>query len=94
MPNHVHLLLTPNADIELSQIMHSIKSFTSNKINQAVGRKGKLWQEESFDRYIRDRNHYEKTIAYIENNPVKAGLCEKPGDWQFSSELFRSQHKN
>ncbi|MEP6923370.1 MAG: transposase [Pyrinomonadaceae bacterium] len=85
MPNHVHLLLTPNAGVALSRILHSLKSFTSNKVNQMLGRKGKLWQEESFDRYIRNREHYEKTITYIENNPVKARLCERPSDWQFSS---------
>jgi putative transposase len=40
---------------------------------------------EYFDRYIRDYEHFEKTFRYIENNPVKAGFCEKPEDWEFSS---------
>jgi REP element-mobilizing transposase RayT len=40
---------------------------------------------EYFDRYIRDAEHFEKAFRYIENNPVKAGLCEKPSDWKYSS---------
>ena len=38
-----------------------------------------------FDRYIRNADHFVKTIQYIENNPVKARLCKRPEDWPFSS---------
>ena len=85
MPNHVHLLLRPIEGFELSEIMHSIKSFTANKANKMLKRKGKFWQHESFDRFIRNRKHFERVISYIENNPVKAKLCENPEDCKFSS---------
>ncbi len=85
MPNHVHLLLRPREGFEVSEIMHSIKSFTANKANKLLKRKGDFWQHESFDRFIRNYEHYERVISYIENNPVKANLCEKPGDWIYSS---------
>jgi hypothetical protein len=49
--------------------------------------------EEYFDRYIRDGVHYKKTIAYIENNPVKAGLCSRPEEWRFSSAWWRAKKK-
>jgi hypothetical protein len=42
-----------------------------------------------FDRYIRNAKHHKKTIEYIENNPVKARLCERPEDYRFSSAWFR-----
>ena len=42
-----------------------------------------------FDRYTRNEKHFYKTIEYIENNPVKAGLCEKPSDWPFSGARWR-----
>lgn len=45
--------------------------------------------EDYFDRYIRDHKHFMNAIAYIENNPVKAGLCDQAGDWMFSSASFR-----
>ena len=85
MPNHVHILLTPKHRFALSEIMHSAKSFTANAANKFLGREGRFWFPESFDRYIRDHDHFEKTINYIHLNPVKAKLCAKPSDWRFSS---------
>ena len=37
------------------------------------------------DRYVRDEEHYRKTVRYIENNPVKAGLVKSPEQWRFGS---------
>jgi len=91
MPNHVHALVQPFE--ELGAIEHSIKSYTANKINKFLNRSGTLWQKEVFDRYIRDFEHYEKTVAYIENNPVKARLCEKAEDWRFGSAWFGFQNE-
>lgn len=91
MPNHVHALLTPLAGWELGQILHFWKSFTANECNKLLGRHGKFWQKESFDRYVRDERHYHNAVAYIERNPVKAGLCEKPEDWRWSSAYWRQK---
>lgn len=83
MANHVHVLLTPNPSVSLASIMHSMKSFTANRANKILGRTGKFWSTEYFDRYIRDYSHFENTVAYIHNNPVKAGLCNNGSDWRF-----------
>lgn len=91
MPNHVHTLFTPEPGWEWSKIVHSWKSFTSNQCNRVLGLAGRFWQRDPFDRYIRDQNHFEKTLRYIENNPVKAGLCEQPEDWLWSSAHWRKQ---
>ena len=91
MPNHGHMLCTPCTGYSLAQIMHSLKSFTSNEANKMLGRAGRFWQKEYFDRYLRNARHYAKVLAYIENNPVKANLCEKPEDWPFSSARFRKR---
>ena len=85
MPNHIHFLATPLENIELSQIAHSIKSFTAHEANKLLKRTGQFWQHEPFDRYIRNRKHFVSVVRYIENNPVKAGLCSLPEDWRFSS---------
>ncbi len=85
MPNHVHTLFTPEPGFDMSEISFSWKSFTANKCNKLLGRTGKFWEREPFDRFIRNEQHYRNAIAYIENNPVKAGLCEKPEDWRWSS---------
>ena len=91
MPNHVHSLMTRFEEYELSDILQSLKSFTSHEANKVLHRSGQFWIEDYFDRYIRNQKHFEKTIQYIENNPVKAGLCVKPGDWPFSSAWFKKQ---
>ncbi len=39
---------------------------------------------EYYDRYIRDDRHFAQIVAYIEQNPVKAGLVESAGSWKFS----------
>ena len=85
MPNHVHALLTPAAGWELGEIMHSWKSYSASECNKLLGRKGRFWEKEVWDRYVRNEQHYSNAVAYIENNPVKAGLCERPEDWEWSS---------
>ena len=91
MPNHLHFLATPFENVELRQIAHSIKSFTAHEANKLLNRKGQFWQHEPFDRYIRNRKHFDSVIRYIEDNPVKAGLCSIPEDWRFSSASRRTQ---
>jgi putative DNA methylase len=89
MPNHGHVLLTPMPDVEVADIMHSIKSYTAHEANKILGRKGQFWAKEYFDRYIRDQRHFASTIAYIENNPVKARLCKTPDEWRWGSAYFK-----
>ncbi len=78
MPNHVHVLIEVNEGWSLSRIMHGWRSYTAKEANRILGRTGKFWMEEYYDRYIRDDNHLQKTINYILNNPANAGLDEWP----------------
>lgn len=64
-------------DSVLSVIMHSLKGYTARKANLALGRSGSFWQHESFDHVIRSPEEWERTVSYVLNNPVKAGLGEK-----------------
>ena len=74
MPNHVHVLVRPIGGHTLAEILHSWKSFTSNKINEALEQNGTVWLDESFDCLVRNEAQLEKYAAYICENPVKAGL--------------------
>jgi putative transposase len=85
MPNHAHVLLTPDPKYLLADIMHSIKSYTANIANKLLGREGRFWSPEYFDRFIRDRGHFAAVRKYIVNNPVKAGLSRSAGEWRWSS---------
>jgi len=91
MPNHVHTLFTPRPGWAWSEIAGSWRSFTAKQCNRALGRTGRFWQRDPFDRYIRDRQHFDKTLRYIENNPVKAKLCKQPEDWPWSSAYWRKK---
>jgi len=85
MPNHVHVLLELRSSYRLDQIVHSWKSYTAVAANRLLARTGSFWAREYFDRFMRDEEHLARTAAYIEGNPVKAGLCEYISDWRFSS---------
>lgn len=74
MPNHVHIVLQPLGDYSLRDILYSRKKFTAGKINLLLGRKGTLWQSESFDHLIRNRDDLERSVEYVWQNPEKAGL--------------------
>ncbi|HEY9871631.1 MAG TPA: transposase [Candidatus Obscuribacterales bacterium] len=91
MPNHVHVLLTPCQEHSLSQVLQSWKSFTAKKANALLNRQGPFWQGEYFDRFIRSEKHFEAAVSYIENNPVKAGLCQDPEVWRFTSAHRRTR---
>ncbi len=93
MPNHVHVLIETREDHPLDTILHSWKSFTAKAINKTLERSGKVWQEDYHDRYIRDANHFEATIAYIEGNPVKAGLAPQAEAWTYGSAAKRTEKK-
>jgi len=91
MPNHVHILIVTLPGYSVSEIMHSLKSFTSHEANKVLGRTGSFWYKEYFDRYIRDGKHFRSVVRYIEENPVKARLCENPEDWEYSSAYFKKK---
>ena len=88
MSNHVHVVLKPLG--ELKDVTQRIKGTTSFKINGFQGERGRiLWQDESYDHWVRDEAVLFRIIAYIENNPVAAGLCQRPEEWARSSARFR-----
>jgi putative transposase len=81
----------PDSTSPLATIMHSLKSYTANKANEALDRKGIFWQHESYDHWVRDLEELERIVNYIKANPVRAGLCAKATDWIFSSAYDRFQ---
>ncbi len=85
MPNHAHVLLETLPDHRLSEVAHAWKSSTSKEANRFLGRVGRFWQPEYFDRAIRDDSHLASAIRCIDDNPVKAGLVERAEDWPYSS---------
>jgi putative DNA methylase len=84
MPNHVHLLITPRAPV--SKLMQSLKRFTARDGNRILGLTGQpFWQDESYDRLVRDEREFQRIAQYIEANPVNAGLVATPEEFPWSS---------
>ncbi len=78
MPNHVHVVVRPRPGHELSDILHSWKSFTATKVNRLLGRTGAFWQPECYDHLIRDWDELAHAVEYVMDNPGKAGLRDWP----------------
>lgn len=86
MPDHVHVLLTPQPDaggntFGLAEIMHSIKSASAHTVNRTLGRRGRVWQPEYFDRALRSDENARLKAEYICANPVRAGLVSSEDEW-------------
>jgi putative transposase len=74
MPNHVHFIARLLPGASLSQVLHSLKSFTAKRINEALKSTGSVWQREYYDRLIRDADELTHAFSYVVRNPEKAGL--------------------
>ncbi|MBI3695203.1 MAG: transposase [Acidobacteria bacterium] len=84
MPNHVHLLITPL--LPVPRLLQSLKGATGRRANQFLRVTGKaFWQEESYDHRVRDETEFRRVRAYVEENPVRAGLVQRPEDYLWSS---------
>jgi REP element-mobilizing transposase RayT len=84
MPNHAHVLFEL-WDMPLGKLLKAWKGTSANAANSVLGRTGAFWQEDYWDRFMRDEEHFRKAQHYIEWNPVKAGLVHQPEAWAFSS---------
>ena len=89
MPNHVHVVVEPTDGNRIGAIVHSWKSFSAKQANRILDRSGSFWHRDYFDRFIRDEGHLMRTIDYVENNPVKAGLAGSAAAWPWSSGRLR-----
>ena len=84
MANHVHVLWLPM--VSPSHLLKSLKGSTARQANELLGRTGEpFWQRESYDHWVRNEQEWDRIAAYIENNPVKAGLVTRVEDYAWSS---------
>ncbi len=81
MPNPVHLLILPLVPVPV--LMRRLKGSTARVANRILERTGKpFWQDESYDHYL--RGSLDRTVSYIEENPVSAGLVGSAESWPCS----------
>lgn len=93
MPNHVHLLIFPL--VAVPGALRWLKGSTARSANKLLGRTGQpFWQDESYDHYLRNLNQIDRTAAYIEENPVSAGLVCSADQWMWSSAGWKVGRRN
>jgi len=86
MPDHVHLVAAPGVGPDgfsegLGDILKSIKGASSREANLLMGRRGTLWLDESFDHELRRDESVQEKCDYVRQNPVRAGLVDRPEDY-------------
>lgn len=91
MPNHVHAAFTLITETtksgranSLKPLMHSIKSYSAHEANKVLKVNGDFWEEETYDRLVRDSDDLRRIVRYILTNPVKAGLCCDWESWKWT----------
>jgi REP element-mobilizing transposase RayT len=96
MPDHVHALVRclPHPDggmYHLAEVLHSFKSFSAHQVLKQRGKTGKIWQDERYDRMVRDEAEFLEKWNYLRNNPVKKGLAENSEDYPWLYERGRTE---
>lgn len=79
MSNHVHCIIRPlqTSSMDLEDILGRIKCHTATRINSHLHKSGPFWQQESYDRIIRDPEHLWRCLQYIGKNPSRAGRASE-----------------
>lgn len=95
LPDHIHMIITPEKSTEYPKIVHAIKYNFSKRFSLEEGieqsssryrRKIKpVWQKRYYEHTIRDEKDWLKTLTYMQHNPIKHGLVEDIKDWKYSS---------
>jgi putative transposase len=85
MTNHVHLLVTPQVPGAISKVMHSATRRYAGYFNTRYGRTGTLWEGRYRASRITDDAYLLECHRYIDLNPVRARMVERPGDYPWST---------
>jgi putative transposase len=72
--------------VPVRRITQSLKGYTAREANLLLKRTGQpFWQDEAYDHWVRDEAELGRIVAYIEWDPVRAGLVANPEEWRWSS---------
>jgi putative transposase len=89
MPDHWHALFALREPWTLPKFMHSLMSHVAAKTSAQLCSSGSAWQDTYYETRVRTARQFRYIAYYIEQNPVKKGLVENPGDWDASSATRR-----
>ena len=85
MTNHVHFLVTPQHSDSASNTMKVVGSRFAQHMNRAYRRTGTLWEGRHRASMVQSERYLLTCQRYIELNPVRAGIVERPEEYSWSS---------
>jgi putative transposase len=85
MSNHLHLLLTPLQNDSLPKMMQAVGRSYVLYFNKRHGRSGTLWEGRYRSSLIQTERYFLSCMAYIDLNPVRAGMVAHAADYGWSS---------
>ena len=99
LPDHIHMIITPETSTDYPKIVRAIKYNFSTKLvgcdcyhtdeEQSLSRYRRglktIWQKRYYEHTIRDEKDYFRCLEYMQNNPVKHELVDNMKDWKYSS---------
>lgn len=91
MTNHVHLLFKVKKDDVLSPFMHRLANTFAKRFNAIRRRKGHLWEGRFRSTIVHANSYFLRCMAYIDLNPVRAGIVKEPGDYPWSSYRYLAE---
>lgn len=93
MDNHAHLLIKETTTMNISDIMKRINIRYAMWHNYKYRRVGHFFQGRFKSEPVENEAYYVNVLRYIHQNPLKAGLCQEIGDYEWSSyHLYRLQY--
>jgi putative transposase len=93
MPNHVHLLLTPEDVDSVSHFMKHLGQRYVQHFNRRYARSGSLWEGRFKSSIVDAESYLFRCYRYIELNPVRAGMVSSPRDYSWSSYRANAGHE-
>ena len=84
MTNHIHLVATPEREESLSRALGRTHLMYAQYVHRLHGRSGHFWQNRFYSCPL-DESHARNAAAYVELNPVRAGMAARPWDYPWSS---------
>jgi putative transposase len=88
MDNHVHYMMEPHQDTDLSIIIQWINSVFAKSYNKTYGHTGHVWGARFHSTIIANIEQFVKTFLYIADNPVKANLVLNAADFFYNGIAF------
>jgi putative transposase len=87
MPDHIHLFCVPGKH-EYPALTKWVQYWKAMVSRQWIDLgEQPVWQKSFWDTQLRREESYDEKWHYVRNNPVRAGLCEKPEEWSFQGEM-------